>query len=111
MSPGAGIEHIGVMRKRYTTEERERLIEEVRSTGEPVRVVAERLGICVSSAFRWTKDARAVPRAPTFARVLPSTAAASAALRLEVGRVTVRVDTGFDPDLLRRVVAALSEPS
>ena len=98
------------MRKQYTAEQRERLVAEVRSTGEPVRVVAERLGVTVSSAYLWMKDAEAGPSKPVFARVVPARAASSSmssSLTLEVGRARVRVEVGFDAELLRQVVSAL----
>ena len=97
------------MRKRYTTEQRERLVAEVRSTGEPVRLVAERLGVTVSSAYLWMKDAAAAPSKPVFARVVPARAASPSSLTLEVGRTRVRVEAGFDAELLRQVVSALSD--
>ena len=96
------------MRKRHTTEERDRLIAEVRATGDIPRVVAERHGVCASSAYRWMKEA-ASPGAPVFARVVPSRAAVPSALVVQLGRATIRVEAGFDAELLRGVVAALGE--
>ena len=98
------------MRKQYTAEQRERLVAEVRKTGESVRVVAERLGVTVSSAYLWMKEAGA-PSAPVFARVVRATAPAGRSLVLEVGRARVRVEAGFDAELLREVVSALSDAS
>jgi len=96
------------MRKRHTAEDRERLVSEVRATGEIPRVVAARLGICASSAYRWMKEAsEATP--PVFARVVPSHAASRSALVVQIGRATIRVEAGFDVELLRGVVAALSD--
>jgi len=96
------------MRKRHTAEERERLIAEVRATGEVPRVVAERMGVCASSAYRWMKEASDAG-APVFARVVPSRAASSPALMVQLGRVTIRVEAGFDAELLRGIVAALGD--
>lgn len=74
------------MRKQYTAEQRERLVSEVRKTGESVRVVAERLGVTASSAYLWMKEAAAAgPSKPVFARVVRS-AAKGQSLTLEVGR-------------------------
>jgi len=97
------------MRKQYTVEDRGRLIAEVRATGEPVKKVADRLGVSVSSAYLWLKDAPA--NAPKFAELvrLPSTAAAE--LAVQVGPATIRVGAGFDAELLRSVVAALGSDS
>ena len=99
------------MRKRYTAEQRERLVAEVWKTGEPVRVVAERLGVTASSAHLWVKQASAAPSTPVFARVVRSPAPAGRSLTLEVGRARVRVEPGFDAALLREVVSALSDAS
>ena len=96
------------MRKRHTAEDRERLIAEVRATGETPRVVAKRLGICASSAYRWMKETSAsVQGAPVFARAVRSSSASSSGLIVQLGRATIRVEVGFDGDLLRSVIAAL----
>ena len=97
------------MRKRYTAEQRERLIAEVRA-GERVAVVAARMGVGASAAYLWVKEAGAAPKSPTFARVVPA-ASVSASVVLEVGRVRVPVQDGFDVALLRQVVSALSDES
>lgn len=95
------------MRKRYTAEQRERLIAEVQA-GEAVPVVAARMGVGTSAAYLWIKAARETSK-PRFAKLVPATTGASAsAMVLEVGRVRVRVETGFDAALLREVVSALS---
>jgi transposase-like protein len=100
------------MRKQYTAEQRERLVAEVRKTGESVRVVAERLGVTASSAYLWMKEAAAAGRSePAFARVVRSASSKGLSLTLEVGRARVRVETGFDAALLREVVSALSDAS
>jgi transposase-like protein len=92
------------MRKQYTAEQREKLIAEVRA-GEAVSVVAERMGVTSSSAYLWLKAAAPAASAPKFARVVP---ARRSSLRLQVGGAAVLVEAGFDPELLRQVVAALS---
>ena len=101
------------MRKRHTAEERERLIAEVRATGEIPRVVAERMGVCASSAYRWMKEASDAGAsdagAPVFARMVPSRTASSPALMVQLGRVSIRIEAGFDAELLRGVVAALGD--
>jgi transposase-like protein len=97
------------MRKLYSAEQRQQLIREVES-GEPIRDVAKRLGICFSSAYRWTEEVRGSTgtAAPAFARVL-RVAEPRPELVVEVGRAKVRVKSGFDVELLRGVVAALGE--
>jgi transposase-like protein len=95
------------MRKQYTAEQREKLIAEVRATGEGVGVVAKRLGVTSSSAYLWMKAATesAPAGAPIFARVVSSR---PQPMRLEVGGAAVLIESGFDAELLRQVVAALS---
>ena len=95
------------MRKRYTAQQREHLLETVRTSGEPVQTVAERMGVGVATAYLWTKAARTTKR-PQFARLVPKPREAAASLVLRVGGAAIRVDRGFDVDLLRAVVAALS---
>jgi transposase-like protein len=95
------------MRKRYTAEQREQLIAEVRA-GETVPIVAARMGVGASAAYLWMKEARAASK-PMFARLVPAVRSPSSSLVLEVGRARVRVEAGFDPELLRQVVTALGE--
>jgi hypothetical protein len=75
--------------------------------GEMPRVVAERLGVCASSAYRWVKDAAsgATVDAPMFARVVPSGAAPRAGVVVQLGRALIRIESGFDAELLRAVVS------
>ena len=95
------------MRRRYTSKQREQLIETVRASGESVRAVATRMGVTVSTAYLWMKGAP-ISRAPQFARLVPEPRAASTSLVVRVGSAAIRVDQGFDAELLRAVVSALS---
>lgn len=94
------------MRKRYKSRERDRLVEAVRASGEPVKVVANRLGVRESTAYYWMKQARRA-EPPKFARVFPTAQTSEASLSIGVGGVVIRLDAGFDAGLLREVVAAL----
>jgi transposase-like protein len=94
------------MGKRYKAREREQLVAAVRASGEPVKVVAKRLGVRESTAYYWVKRARRAER-PKFARVVPMGRAPAASLSIEVGGVVIRVDAGFDGAVLCEVVAAL----
>jgi transposase-like protein len=94
------------MGKRYKAKERDRLLEAVRTSGEPVKVVAKRLGVKESTAYYWMKRSRRA-ELPTFARLIPSAATSPASLSIDVGGLVIRVDAGFDVGLLREVVAAL----
>lgn len=102
------------MRKRYTAEQREKLIAEVRATGERAGAVAKRMGVTPSTAYLWMKAAAPAPSAPVFARVVPVRSAKTTPVRrlvLEVGGAKLHVESDFDPALLRQVVAALSASS
>ncbi len=98
------------MRKRYTSKQREQLIETVRTSGESVRAVATRMGVTVSTAYLWMKDAPA-SSVPQFARLVPEPRAALTSLVVRVRSAAIRVDQGFDAELLRAVVSALSMSS
>ena len=97
------------MRSRYKARDRERLIEAVRSTGEPVKAVAEQMGVSVSTAYLWMKRARAGTM--KFARLVPAAQVASAGIVVEVGGAAIRLTRGFDADLLLEVVEALGRTS
>jgi transposase-like protein len=94
------------MGKRHKVKERERLIELVRTSGEPVKAIAERMGVKASTAYFWLKRARETTT-PEFARVIPTRQPAGAALRIEVRCAIIHLESGFDADLLREVVSVL----
>ena len=98
------------MKRRYRAKEHERLVEAVLKTGAPIKDVAEQLGVKVATAYFWVKRARQRQR-PQFAMVVPATQAKGATLRVEVDGAVVHVESGFDAELLRDVVAALSRRS
>jgi transposase-like protein len=98
------------MRTKYTAEQREKLVEEVRATGARVVDVAKRMGVAPSAAYVWLKRSPSTapaPSAPAFARVVPARAPTSSGLVLELGAVKLRVDANFDPALLRQVLETL----
>jgi len=92
------------MGNRYTAEQRQQLVDEVRTTGARVRDVAKRMGITLSSAYLWMKAAAPAVDVPVFARVVP---ARTSSLRVEIAGVALTVERGFDAELLREVVVAL----
>jgi len=98
------------MVKRYGPRARQRLIAAVQKSAEPIKVVAKRHGVAVSTAYLWMKRARR-EQDTAFARVVPSAAPRSARLVVEVGGVTICIGEGFDAQLLRDVVSALREQS
>jgi transposase-like protein len=92
------------MRKRYTAEQREKLVAEVRASGARAGEVAKRMGVTPSTAYLWMKAAAPAASAPVFARVVPSQPVATSRLVLEVGGVKLHVESDFDAVLLRQVV-------
>jgi transposase-like protein len=94
------------MGKRYKAKQRERLIETVRVSGEPVKVVAKRLGVKESTAYYWMTQARRA-ESPKFARVIPTAPTSPASLSIDVGGVVIRLDAGCGATFLCEVVAAL----
>ena len=111
------------MRKHYTESQRAELLALVArgETGPPA--AAARLGIPESTAYYWLRrrgrqpialvTAKPPPRArptaaPGFARLVPATAA-SPVITVRVGDAAIVVAPDFDAELLRAVVAALTE--
>jgi transposase-like protein len=103
------------MRRTYDRRQRAELIRAVRERGEATRDAARRLGVTMSTAFRWLRvEAEAAGRAhhdeatPTFVQLVPARRAPTA-LVVRVGPVEIEVGATFDAALLRAVVAALTE--
>lgn len=93
----------------HDPDERSELIRAVTKRGEAVSVAAARLGVPVSTAYRWMRIATAETTpapAPTFVEVVPERAARSTIV-VRVGVAEIEVRTGFDARLLREVVEAL----
>lgn len=106
------------MRKRYTRSEHDELLHAVRTQGEPVPVAAARLGVVVSTAYNWVRDAGEAPRedkagavaapvGPSFVELVPRPPT-DEPLIVRVGTAEVVVRMGFDAALLRAVVDALA---
>lgn len=93
----------------HDPDERNALIRAVTKRGEAVPVVAARLGVPVSTAYRWMRIAAAAtaPLAPpTFVEIVAERAVAPSVL-VRVGAAEIEVRRGFDARLLREVVDAL----
>jgi transposase-like protein len=108
------------MRRRYTEKERSDLIELVTAGQATVAEAAPRLGVTLSTAYKWMRD-RASARsrrserssgrplaAPTFVRVL-SSRETEATIAVRVGAAEIQVRRDFDADLLRSVMEALRD--
>src|SRR5262245_27484619 len=121
-----GLKRCG-MRRHYTAEKRAQLVELVTSTGATIAAAAAELGVQKSTASYWVRKMRkptrrvrrsrsvapATARAasaaePTFARLVRGSEVV-ASIEVCTGKVAMRVRPGFDAELLRSVVAALSE--
>lgn len=103
------------MRRTYDGRQRAELIRAVRVRGESTREAARRLGVTMSTAFRWVRMDAEVVRGhrddgarPTFVELVPI-GPTPAALVVRVGAAAIEVDAGFDAALLRAAVAALAE--
>jgi len=77
--------------------------------GTSVAAAAREVGVHHSVAYYWVKKARKteVPVAVRFVELKPA-AAVNSSLELAVGKVTIRIESGFDGALLREAIAALS---
>ena len=108
------------MRRTYTRAERDELIRAVRVRGQPVPEAAARLGVAAATAYNWLRRANGrgtrstgMPakasnlQRPAFARLVPASTG-EASLVLRVGGAEIEVRRGFDGELLRAVVTALS---
>lgn len=97
----------GRMRKPYKQTDRAELLAAVRR-GEAVPSAARRFGVKMSTAYRWVRqssdDERGVT--PTFIELVTAEPL-SAGLMVRIGAAEVEVRPGFDPELLRAVVATL----
>jgi len=115
------------MRRQYTAEKRAELVELVTSTGATIAAAAAELDVQKSTASYWVRKARKPTRRarrsrsatpttastasaaePTFARLVRGSETASS-IEVWAGKIAIRVRPGFDAELLRAVVAALSE--
>lgn len=89
--------------------ERSELIRAVQKYGEAVPTVATRLGVPVSTAYRWMRAAAAKSSPmlrPTFIEVVAERAERSTIV-VRVGGAEIEVHAGFDAQLLREVAEAL----
>ena len=103
------------MRKQYPAEKRKRLLALVTSGGVSVGDAAQRLDVRPATAYYWVRQA--APPAPvatqtaepaaSFVQLVRATAPMSC-IEVSVGAATISVKPGFDAELLRAVVAALS---
>jgi hypothetical protein len=72
--------------------------------------VARRVGVPAATAYVW-KKAGPIAERPVFAQLLPAHPVTAPVLKLQARQVTILVERGFDPELLRAVVGALGTES
>lgn len=105
------------MRRRHTEKERSDLIALVTGRQATVAEAARRLGVSLSTAYKWMRDRGSVERRPqqpkgrplaipTFVRVV-SSRERDAAIAVRIGGAELHIRRDFDADLLRAVVGAL----
>ena len=92
------------MPRHRTKEERARIVQAWRASGESGYRFAGTHGVALNSLKRW---ASAIPAEHRFVR-LEIAAPAAATIAVQVGAARVVVESGFDHALLRSVVEALS---
>jgi len=89
------------------SDERSELIRAVTKRGEAATRAAARLGVPVSTAYRWLRvEDEAAMVAPTFVEVVAERGAPST-IFVRVGVAEIEVRAGFDAALLRAVVESL----
>ena len=109
------------MRRQYPAEKRKRLLALVTSGDVSVNDAAHRLGVRPATAYYWVRQAakvapelvatQSVEPGASFVQLIRATAPMSC-IEVSVGTATISVKPGFDAELLRAVVVALSgEPS
>lgn len=104
------------MRRQYPAEKRKRLLALVTSGGVSIGDAAHRLGVRPATAYSWVREAKAAPASLAAQTVEPAAAfvqlirapAPTSAVEVRIGAATISVKPGFDAELLRAVVAALS---
>jgi transposase-like protein len=102
------------MRKRYTDEQRSRLVDLVTEGRATVAEATRQLGVTASTRYHWLKQTGEASRRqrsrpagpPTFVQVVRA-AELAATISVRVGSAEVEVPRGFDAVLLRAVVEAL----
>jgi transposase len=110
-------------RRRWTVDDKARIVEETLEGGASVSVVARRHGLTPQQVFAWRREARqrSEEAGPSFIPAmveLASTprrrrqqAAPMAAIELDIGGVRVRIGDGAKASIVSAVIRALKETS
>jgi hypothetical protein len=94
------------MGRQRSRDEWQREVEAWRASGASAAVYAKHRGYSASSLIRWSE--RAQKQGFVRVEVVPSAGRRPTGLVVTVGGVEVRVEPGFDAELLRTVVDALA---
>jgi transposase len=112
-----------VGRRRWTIDDKARIVSETLEAGAVVSVVARRHGVTPQQLFGWRREARqrseearpqfvpAVVEPPSSKRRQRRPATAMAAIELEIGGVTVRIGDGAKAATVSAVIRALKATS
>lgn len=113
----------GVGRRRWTPDDKARIVSETLEAGAVVSVVARRHGVTPQQLFSWRREARqrseealppfvpAVIEPPSSKRRQRRLATAPAAIELEIGGVKVRIGDGAKASTVSAVIRALKATS
>ena len=98
------------MRRQYSERDRSKFLAEMHRSGDAVWAVAKRVAVSKATAYRWWTEEQKTGAAPVieFAPLVRSAPLACQSVVVELGAARIRVEPGFDAELLRSVVAALS---
>ena len=78
-----------------------------RTSGLTAKAYAQREGLNAGTLRWWSSRLRDESSSPAFIEVALPEPVAPASIEVLVGQATLRVQRGFDPDLLRELVSAL----
>jgi transposase len=107
-------------RRRFSADDKARVVEESLAPGTVISEVARRNGLTPQQLFSWRREARertgmssAVCFAPVVMAALPvaDTETAAATIEVVIGAITVRILPGTDAAMLRLVLRAVQATS
>lgn len=101
------------MRRKFIESDKQRYLAELKESGETPWRFARQAGISPGTLYRWMKTPPTQPT-PRFARLVrerrpaEANAQAPSGVSVRVGEARVEIESGFDAELLRAVINALS---
>jgi transposase len=101
-------------RRRWSSEERRRILAEAEAPGAIVAEVARRADVCTSLIYKWRREERSLEREASFSRVMledkasPSIAAPDVApILVELGGAQVKIGASASASLIAATLRAL----